>query len=129
LYWAYTHARGRRDLLVFRAQLRNAPSFELEALDPKAWMTNRIVRNVRQKNWARLELGSSRLCAYFNGNDATTAAKPLIDLAERAGGKMVRLSVRRTVPNLEVHCILPDLHNASSHWFSNLRQIGEATMR
>ena len=129
LLWAWTHSRGRRDLLMFRAQLRGVPAFELEAFDPNAWMADRIKRDVTQKNWARLELGSARLQVYSSGGAAAVIAKQLIELAERAGGKMVRLSIHRTVPNLEVHWVLPDSKASSSRdWFANLRQIAETIL-
>ena len=127
LLWAFTHARGRRDLIIFRAQLSTAPGFELEVFDPNAWRTHEIERDVTRKNWTRLELPGASLHAYYAGDGAANIAKPLIDLAQRAGGKVVRLSVHRTVPNLEVHWLLPDLKSDSSRdWFSNLRRIGEA---
>src|SRR2546426_639989 len=39
LLWWLFRARGRRDLLIVRAELRTAPRFELEALHPRAWST------------------------------------------------------------------------------------------
>lgn len=130
LLWAYTRARGRRDVLIFRAQLRIAPPFEIEAFDPRAWRTHDIERDVSRKDWTRLELPASSLHAYHSGNAAETIAKPLIDLAGRAGGKIVRLSIHRSVPNLEVQWLLPDLKsNSSRDWFANLRQIGEVVTR
>ena len=38
LWWLF-HARGRRDLLIVRAQVTTTPAFELEALDRRAWST------------------------------------------------------------------------------------------
>ena len=35
--WWYYRARGRRDLLIVRGQLRRTPGFEFEALDPRCW--------------------------------------------------------------------------------------------
>lgn len=130
ILWAFFHARGRRDTLIFRAQLRSAPSFEIEAFDPRAWMTDRIERDVTKKNWTQLDSGSSSFHTYISGDAAQSAAKPLIDLARRGGGKLVRLSLHRSVPNLEVHWVLPDARSSPAHdWFMNLRQLGEETLR
>lgn len=126
LLWAFFHSRGRRDLLIFRSQLRIAPAFELEAFVPHAWTTQKTERDVKRKDWTRLETSSSPLDAYYSGKGGEKIAKPIIDLAELAGGQLVRLSVHRSVPNLEVHWLLPDLKTDSSRdWFSNLRRIAE----
>lgn len=128
LLWAYTRARGRRDMLIFRAQLRTAPQFEMEAFDPKSWRTHEIERDVTRKHWMRLELAPP-LHAYYTGDDAANIAKLLIDLGQRGGARIVRLSVHRTVPNLEIHWLLPDIkYNSSRDWFSNLRRIGQGAL-
>jgi hypothetical protein len=129
--WAFFRARGRRDLLIFRTQLQSAPKFELEAFDPRAWATDSVERDAQKKNWTRLELPASQsLRAYYSGAGGATSAKPLIDLATRAGGKLVRLSVHRSVPNLEIHWQLPE---AAAHpardLFLKVRQISEDVMR
>src|SRR5512143_2260110 len=36
--WWYYRARGRRDLLIVRGQLRHTPGFEFEALDRRCWL-------------------------------------------------------------------------------------------
>jgi hypothetical protein len=127
--WAYSHARGRRDLLMFRSQLRIAPQFELEVFSPAQWTTHQIERDVTRKNWTRLDLGDSRLHAYFAGPGTERIAQGLLELAVRAGGQLIRLSVHRTVPNLEIHWALPDPQTSSSRdWFTNLRRFAEATM-
>jgi hypothetical protein len=131
LLWAFFHARGRRDLLIFRAQLSSAPMFEMEAFDPRAWTTHNIGRDVQQKNWKQIELPSTQsLLAYYSGDHGASAAKPLIALAAGAGAKLVRLSLHRTVPNLEVHWQLPDVKSHPARdLFLKLRQLGEQTLR
>jgi len=130
LLWAFYRARGRRDLLIFRAQLRSAPAFELEAIDPKAWTTHGIERDVQGKGWTQLEMdGSSALVAYHSTADAS-AAQSLIAQTQDMGGKLVRLSVHRNVPNLEVHWLLPDTNSISARdWFMKLRRLGDNAMR
>ncbi len=124
-FWAYTRWRGRRDVLIFRAQLHTAPSFELHVFDPRAWTARELARRVRDKGWTRLEMGTRSLVGYAANADAATA-QALLAQVERAGGTVVRLSVQRAVPNLHVHWLLPDPKQVSAHaWFSNLRQMGE----
>ena len=52
LWWLF-HARGRRDLLIVRAQLGATPPFELEALDLRAWSTRGIERAARRQHRRR----------------------------------------------------------------------------
>ncbi|MBI5650452.1 MAG: hypothetical protein HZC40_08415 [Chloroflexi bacterium] len=126
IWWAWARWRGRRDLLIFRAHLHGAPKFELEVFDPKGWTTHRTERDVKKKNWTPLELGDTSLHAYHSGASAERV-KPLIELAARAGGKLVRLSVHRNVPNLEIHWLMPDVKSANAeHWFVNLKQLAES---
>ena len=125
--WGLTRWRGRRDLLIIRAHMEAAPAFELEVFDPKGWTTSNTARDLKQKQWTPLNLGtSSMLQAYYSGAEGMTAAKPLIDLAQRAGGSLVRLSLHRTIPNLEMHLRLPDLNSQSAqNLFQNVRQIAQ----
>lgn len=127
LLWAFERMRGRRDLLIVRAHLESSPRFEMEAFDPGGWTTHGTERNVKNKNWTRLELDASKpLQAYFSGAEGRVAAKPMIDLAVRPGWELVRLSLHRSVPNLEVHYRLPNLAAQSSQSvFSKIRQISE----
>ncbi len=125
--WAFFRLRGRRDLVIFRAQLRSAPTFELEVFDPRAWTAHSIARDVQKKNWTALEASESAIApqAYFSGGDPATA-RSLIALATRTGAKLTRLSVHRDVPNLEVQWLLPDVTSQTARdLFSKLRQLGE----
>ncbi|CAG0984040.1 hypothetical protein ANRL3_02323 [Anaerolineae bacterium] len=125
ILWLWSRTRGRRDLLIFRAQLNTSPKFELEAFDPKGWTTHHTERDVKKKNWKPIELGDPSLLAYHSGARAEQV-KPLIDLATRAGGKLVRLSVHRNVPNLELHWLLPNPTKFSAReLFLKIRQIAD----
>jgi len=125
--WGFTRWRGRRDLLIIRAQMEATPLFELEAFDPKGWTTSSTERDLKKKYWTQLNLGSaSSLLAYYSGADGANAAKPLIDLAQRAGGSLVRLSLHRTIPNLEMHIRLPDLKSQTAqNLFQTARQLAQ----
>ena len=124
--WALARLRGRRDTLIFRAQLRSTPTFEMEVFDPKGWTTHVHERALKGKGWTKIQLPADQpLLAYCSG-DSNPGAKPLIDLASRAGGRLVRLSVHRAVPNLEVHWLLPETKSYTAReLFVKLRQIGD----
>ncbi len=129
--WALSRWQGRRDLMIFRGALNAAPSFELEVFDPKGWTTHNTERDVQKKNWSRANLPAQpALHAFFSGAAGAEAAKTLTALATRAGGKLVRLSIHRDVPNVEAHWLLPNLQTVSARdFFSNLRELGEQALR
>ena len=125
--WALARLRGRRDLLIFRSQLRSTPAFEIEAFDPQGWSTNSLQEIVQRKNWTRVDLPAIQPLVTYSASESTAdRAKPLIDLAVRAGGKVVRLAVHRDMPNLEIHWILPQTTAFPAQaLFSTIQKIGE----
>ena len=107
LLWWFHHLRGRRDLLIFRGQLSSAPGFEFEALDPKGWSTRGVEQQVRFRNWNPVPLpDTSRLVAYCAG--PAPSAHELLGLVATPECPIIRLAIRRTEPNLEVHWKLTD---------------------
>jgi len=120
LLWWLFRARGRRDLLIVRAELRAAPRFELEALHPRAWSTRGVARALEGDRWTPAPLPSgSPLVAYQRGGGPGGAGGHTVPemLAGVALGTLplVRLAVRRTTPNLEVQWEVRGLDRAESH--------------
>lgn len=106
--WWYYRALGRRDLLIVRCRLRHAPDFDLEALDPRSWTTQAILKQVRLHDWDPITLpGSSPLVAYATGN--STPITQLLEATASPGCMPVRLGVRRAGPNLEVQWRLAEI--------------------
>jgi hypothetical protein len=112
--WMFSRARGRRDVLIFRGSLRRAPSAELDASDLKAWMTARDPDE--EEGWHEIAWPDD-VRAVARGR-----ADPAMLEAARAGWRRLdnasasawRLSVRQTVPHLEVHVRPPDLKAVGS---------------
>ena len=129
--WAWSRWQGRRDLLIFRGQLTNAPKYEVEIFDPQGWTTHHTERDVQKKNWTRADLPDSpSLHAYYSGSAGVDATKSLTDIAARAGGKLVRLSVHRDMPNIEAHWLLPNPNAYTArNLYSGLQRIGEQVTR
>ncbi len=129
--WLLARAQGRRDLMIFRGTLNTAPSFELEVFDPQGWTTHHTERDMQNKKWTRSDVPNApTLHSYYSGSAGANAVQSLTDIALRAGGKLVRLSVHRDLPNIEAHWLLPDVKSDSAHkLFSSLRQIGEQVTR
>ena len=113
--------------MIFRGTLNAAPSFELDVFDPQGWTTRHAERDAQKKNWKQVNLsGQPGLRAYYSGMAGADAAQSLSALATRAGGKLLRLSIRRNVPNVEVQWLLPDPQTVSARGlFTGLREIGD----
>jgi len=126
--WAFFRARGRRDLLIFRAHLRTAPAFDLEAVNPQTWSGRAAAHHATERGWARLPLNSTQsLTTYHAGTADPPTAQALLRLAEKIPGKLARLAVHRSTPNLELHWQLPDAKTQSARdWFSQVQRLGEA---
>jgi hypothetical protein len=108
LWWFY-RLRGRRDLLIVRGQLRAAPGAEFEAFDPNAWSARGVEAKLRFRNWNPIAVAPPPLVAYAAGNPPTVA--DLLQALAPAGCQPLRLAIRRSEPNLEVHWRLSDLQN------------------
>ena len=112
LWWLY-HARGRRDLLIIRAQVGAPPRFELEALDLRAWSTRGIERSVRRHQWTPVAVPpGSPLVAYSRG--PSDAAAEVLHIATLPELSLVRVAVHRGAPNLEVQWTLAGLDRLES---------------
>jgi hypothetical protein len=114
LLWAVTHARGRRDLLIFRASTRRPPRIEVEVFDDSAWITDETPD--AEQGWQSVEWAG----------DVTAKARGDVDPATIAGLRAAwtrlgaasagvwRVSARQTVPHLEIHVRPPDVTVAES---------------
>lgn len=100
--WLYYRMRGRRDLLIVRGQLDAPPSFEFEALNPSAWSAHGIESKIQFRNWnPAVPALPPPLVAYTAGNGPSAAE--IVESLSPQGCCPVRVAIRRTEPNLEVH--------------------------
>ncbi len=131
LLWWWSRLRGRRDLMIFRAQLIAAPGFELEIFDPTAWTTHQSERDLKNKQWTQFDLPANpTLRAYHSAKADPTLIPRLVNLATHLDGTLARISVHRDLPNLEIHWRLPDLKTKSAHDpFVKLQQIAAEILR
>jgi hypothetical protein len=116
--WALARRRGRRDFLLLRLSLTRAPRFRADVIDPAAWTAGHNRRDEpafdRAEIWAGV--GGSEVPLRAHLDDGTDAVQ-LRALAERLTGLssgVWRVSVRPTVPHLEIHLLLPDTARVSS---------------
>jgi hypothetical protein len=115
--WAMSRARGRRDFIVLRLSLVRAPRWEADLVDPTAWTAGH-----QRLDDSDLEVrdpwtdasGRAIRVAGDGGADLDALRTHWDRLAQDSGGAW-RISVRSTVPHLEIHLLPPDLERASAH--------------
>lgn len=131
LLWLFAHWQGRRDLMIFRGTLTAAPNFELEIFDPQGWMNRGVEAHAQKEQWTRVELfGHAGLRAYGRGALDAEAVKAFAALATRAGARLTRLSIRKSLPNVQAHWRLPDPRAVSARaLFGAVREIGERAVK
>jgi hypothetical protein len=103
--WLLSRLRGRRDLLIVRAELRSVPQGQVEILNRQAWSTRVVATEVREQQWQPVAYDNPPFQAYALPPVANIAA--LVTEAGAAGLALVRIGVRRTNNNLEVQWHLP----------------------
>jgi hypothetical protein len=113
LLWLFSRARGRRDFLIFRTSLRRSPRIELEAADPSAWVSP---YGEEEPEWRSVQWpggGRAVTTAEDTAAGLVAARRTWEQLSAESGG-MWRLSIRQTVPHLELHLRPPDTAKASA---------------
>jgi hypothetical protein len=128
--WGPARARGRRDTLIFRAQLARSPAFDLEALDMASWSGRDAQPRVRDERWSVREPtigGDVRL--FFKIEGAVALADTLLGLAREGGMTVRRLSVRRGEPHFQIHVDLPSVSTSGAEFFKTVRAIAERILQ
>ncbi len=113
--WLINRARGKRDTLFVRAQLRSVPHSELEIV-PQG---NRSLRNLssasKQNPWIVSERQLPGQLEYASrGRDVEPLLKALSPMLESIGPSVRRLSIARTSPHLILELSLPPLRSSPS---------------
>jgi hypothetical protein len=109
LLWGIARLRGRRDLFVFRGALQRTPRVELVAADHHAWVLGGNDPRMKAEPWSSQSFPP--LTIYSPAS--VSAAAALANLASADGRPLVRLSVWRTAPHLEVQWRLADVRRQS----------------
>ena len=123
--WALSRPRGRRDLLIVRAQLRDPPRVDLEVLDRQSWSGREVLHRLRSAEWSVREPTSpGELPIYHQSAPALVRAGQLVALAGKLGVAMPRLSVRRRTPHLQLHLALPGPRVPADALFQGVRELG-----
>lgn len=114
--WAFARSRGRRDFVVLRLSLVRAPRVRADLIDPAAWTaSDRRVDDVEpelRQSWT--DAAGRQVEVRHDGQADLAELRAHWDRLVRQSGGAWRLSVRPTVPHLEIHLLPPDVEQASS---------------
>jgi hypothetical protein len=125
-WWPLSRLRGRRDTLIIRGVLRRSPSFEVEALDPASWSARDALPRV-PRDWLQAAAPGG-VVVHHAGAAALGHAWALLEIAQRAGMKVWRLSVRCTEPNLQLHVPLPDRRQSARDFFEAVHALADRVL-
>lgn len=130
MMWWWARTRGRRDLIILRGQLRAAPHFDLEARGRRGWAQTDLKGDGSPK-WIAVQGGvANSMSADYRGEISPFSINRLIVSASLDGLTLTRLAIRRAVPNLEVHFLLPKFDQVSAQRvFNSLRELSEEVLR
>ncbi len=125
--WLLALGQGRRDTLIFRAQLPNVPSMDFDLADPVAWTGRMALLQAAQKGWESQPYQGLRLAAPAGGlHPACGMLESLAEPFKRLAPHYWRFSLRRTAPHLEIHFAFPDRRTPSQPLFEALQELARA---
>jgi hypothetical protein len=127
-WWPISRARGRRDTLIIRGVLRRSPAREFEALDPQSWSARDALPRVPPDWLVRETEAAGGLAVHHASAEALACADALMALAGRAKLTVMRLSVRRTEPNFQLHVLVPDGRQPARDFFEAVHTLAERAL-
>ena len=118
----------RDDILIFRAALATPPLLDLELADPKTWSGREALSKAAKRNWETTDYHGLRLMAPRGLlNLAAETLDRLSTSMNALSPRYVRLSLRKTAPNMEVHLPFPKpLETDARAYFQSLCDLGRA---
>jgi len=114
--WGIELLRGKRDLLVMRAELRSRPGREFEVVPISGKLRATLDGAVGDQPWIWQEMPAGLGLATRDGGDARLVAA-LRNFLERYGRHVQRLSVRERNPHLILFASLTGLERTPSKEF------------
>jgi hypothetical protein len=114
--WALSRSRGRRDFIVLRLSLVRAPRVRADLVLPEAWTASdrrpdEPEPRLRQ-SW--IDAVGRAVDVSHDGDGDLAALRSSWDRLSSLSGGAWRLSIRTTVPHLEIHLLPPDVEATSA---------------
>ncbi len=127
-FWLLAAARGRRDILIFRAKLTGAPASDLELADPGSWTGKTALSDAAAKGWVCETYNAYRLCAAEDTLPAARRSLPRLEAAlAPASRTVVRLAVSGEREQVEVHLPLPSAAQDARAYVRALQALARAS--
>lgn len=125
-WWLWKKNMRAQDIIIVRAQLRAAPSFDLVSHSPRVRADEQLKRSGTGQ-WTAVQGGlANAMVADIRGSISPYAVNRLIMQTTLEGMTLTRLIVHRSAPNLEVHYLLPQFEQVSAQRvFIGIHQLGE----
>ena len=131
--WLLSGLQGRRDTLIFRAQLGTPPRIDLDLLDPASWTGRLAMQQALRNGWTSRPSHGLQLLASSASLPLAQETVDSLDPAVRGVAPVYfRFSLRHDSPHLELHMSFPDPHQTDPARFfdaliSLARAVGGAT--
>jgi hypothetical protein len=130
VFWMVVIAffQKRSDVLIFRAALSVPPLLDLELADPNTWSGRESLGSVVKRGWVAADYHGLRLMAPKGLLDlAVTTLDHLMAPMQSLSPRYMRLSLRKTAPNMEVHLPFPNPRETDARaYFQSLNDLGRA---
>lgn len=124
--WILASYQGRRDTLIFRAHLIRQPSLEFDLADPISWTGRMVLRQSTARGWQSKPYRNLQLLTPPGKVAAVEDALRQFDAPiKRLAPTLWRFSLRREVPNLEVHLAFPDRNTNAVQFIESLRNLAQ----
>jgi hypothetical protein len=108
--WALARRRGRRDFILLRLSLVRAPTVRADLIDRASWTASHGRRDEPEpdlnETWTDAA-GRMVEIRHDGRSDLARLREHWTRLGEQTGG-VWRISIRQTVPHLEIHLLAPD---------------------
>lgn len=118
----------RDDILIFRATLASPPLLDLELADPKTWTGREALSKAAKRNWDAADYHGLRLMAPKGLIGLATETVDRLAMPMQAlSPRYIRLSLRKTAPNMEIHLPFPNPNETDAKtYFQSLCDLGRA---
>lgn len=116
----------RDDVLIFRAALSTPPLLDLELADPKTWSGREALSKAAKRGWESTDYQGLRLMAPKGLLALATETIDRLDPPmQLLSPQYVRLSLRKTAPNMEIHLPFPNPRETDAKaYFQALSNLG-----
>jgi hypothetical protein len=126
--WALARMNGRRDAIIFRADLTVPPRVDLELADPASWTGRLILRQLEERGWeGRAYKGVQLMAPHGMLDYAASTLEQLAPPSQELAQHYWRFAIRRQSPHLELHIPQPDPKQVEAgRYFEALRKLAQA---